>query len=433
MEYGNGMTNQLVWRTLDNKYHDDKFQVEDDNPNVNVAILGRFVSQGERILDVGCGEGKFGYVIRKKNCELIGIDIDESACEIVQKGGNYKQTYIFNVESMDLSNINCQKFREEQSAFDKIALIDILEHVINPTAVILNVLPYLKDGGNLLISVPNINNADIFLNLLRDRFNYSEGGVLDNTHTKYFTKRSFVEWILEINDLYDVSLNCKYIGGTFGYTDYLNKVKEEYPAIYRFIQQNPYFHVIQHLFVIEYHHGKGKYDNETMRKALEEESYDLTDILERLLEGKLSELNSNSEMMILLPNEREIFEKRIQSTESGWKECAANLNEAREKIAEQDKTLITARDKIEEQELALHIARDKMKEQEIALNIAGKKIDELEETLRIAKNKIEEQDDALRIADNKIKEQMETLEDARIFQQKLQKDISSLLAGKRGI
>ena len=53
-------------------------------------------------------------------------------------------------------------------------MIDILEHVINPTRVIENSVRYLKDKGKILISVPNVNNADIFLNLLNDHFNYRE-------------------------------------------------------------------------------------------------------------------------------------------------------------------------------------------------------------------------------------------------------------------
>ena len=116
-----------------------------------------------------------------------------------------------------------RELKKAKILFDKIALIDILEHVINPTAVIENVIPFLKENGKILISVPNVNNGDIFLNLLRDHFNYQQSGVLDNTHTKYFTKRSFLEWISEINENNDFSLDCEYVGSTYGYTDFFRE------------------------------------------------------------------------------------------------------------------------------------------------------------------------------------------------------------------
>ena len=59
MEYGNGETNQLTWKTNDNRYHNADFHVNEDNLNVNVAMLGRLVENGDTVLDIGCGEGKF--------------------------------------------------------------------------------------------------------------------------------------------------------------------------------------------------------------------------------------------------------------------------------------------------------------------------------------------------------------------------------------
>lgn len=54
--------------------------MNEDNDNVNVAILARQVNAESTVLDIGCGEGKFGAMLLNKKCQLYGIDIDSEAC-----------------------------------------------------------------------------------------------------------------------------------------------------------------------------------------------------------------------------------------------------------------------------------------------------------------------------------------------------------------
>ena len=50
MEFGNGKKNQLVWRSSENRYHNEEFKVNEDNDNVNVAILARQVNAESTVL-----------------------------------------------------------------------------------------------------------------------------------------------------------------------------------------------------------------------------------------------------------------------------------------------------------------------------------------------------------------------------------------------
>ena len=61
---------------------------------------------------------------------------------------------------------------------------NILEHLKDPTKLLLNVYPLLADGGKILISVPNVCNMDIIVHLMNGVFNYSVQGILYNTHLK---------------------------------------------------------------------------------------------------------------------------------------------------------------------------------------------------------------------------------------------------------
>ena len=177
--------------------------------------------------------------------------------------------------------------------FDYIAIIDVLEHTINPTKVILEISKYLKDDGMVLISIPNVNNADIALNLLRGNFNYMEAGILDNTHTKYFTKTSFVEWIHEMNEYFaDSFWDCEYLGGIFGLTDYLEQVKQKMPRVFELIQLNPEYNIIQNLFVL--YKRKNRDGIVLLKDLLNEERTDLvkclSDWLERGVDPSLLEV-----------------------------------------------------------------------------------------------------------------------------------------------
>lgn len=249
MNLGNGKTNQLIWKNTDNRYHVENHNIAMDNPNTSFSVLAQQVIPSSVVLDIACGEGRWGDVLKKKNCEIYGIDIDDAAIHYAEKNGAYKKIWYANVEAMDLDSDVYKKLQGLYDRLDYIGLLDILEHTVNPTRVIQNVVPLIKTGKKILISVPNIGHADIFLNLMNGNFNYQEEGILDNTHTKYFTKRSFLQWIKEINESdFGFKLDCTYLGGTFATTEYLNSIERDYPGLYFIIQQNPEFNIIQLLF-----------------------------------------------------------------------------------------------------------------------------------------------------------------------------------------
>jgi len=247
---------------------------------------------------------------------------------------------------------------------------DVLEHLINPSDILSKLVKYLKNEGKILVSVPNVNNADIFLNLLRDHFNYREAGVLDNTHAKYFTKTSFVEWIDEMNDLNDWSMDCKYVGSIYAYTEYLEEIKRSLPALYNFVQLNPYFHVMQHLFVLTFFNAK----NETpqLNQLLSEQPADLTYRLNEIIAK--SEASSDMTDVTILSNERKIMEEQFNVAQKGWEECSEALKQLREYSERKE------RDNIELREALEHSNKDNIELRE-ALEHSNKDNIELKEAL----------------------------------------------------
>ena len=56
---------------------------------------------------------------------------------------------------------------------------------------------FLKPGGVIIISVPNVRNLKVLIPLLLDgRWDYVSSGILDKTHLRFFTKITSIELLL---------------------------------------------------------------------------------------------------------------------------------------------------------------------------------------------------------------------------------------------
>ncbi|MEO7065988.1 MAG: class I SAM-dependent methyltransferase, partial [Rhodanobacter sp.] len=103
-------------------------------------------SAGQKLLDVGCGNGDFLLNARDACWDVVGIDSDPKAIEIAtQRGLNAR------VGSIDL-------FADQFQCFDAITLSHVLEHLHQPKQAILAVHRLLRPGGIIFVDTPNINS-----------------------------------------------------------------------------------------------------------------------------------------------------------------------------------------------------------------------------------------------------------------------------------
>ena len=67
-------------------------------------------------------------------------------------------------------------------------MLDVLEHLTDPVLLLQRVAPVLDDGGWGVISLPNVAHASVRLALLEGRFTYTDVGLLDRTHLRFFDR-----------------------------------------------------------------------------------------------------------------------------------------------------------------------------------------------------------------------------------------------------
>lgn len=105
----------------------------------------RFGKPG-KMLDVGCGSGKFLYNKREKGWETYGVEVNKKAAEF---GRNNAGLNIFGGNLLEAGF--------ESETFDYVRSNHSFEHITNPSEVLNEMYRILKPGGKLMIGVPNIN------------------------------------------------------------------------------------------------------------------------------------------------------------------------------------------------------------------------------------------------------------------------------------
>ena len=64
---------------------------------------------------------------------------------------------------------------------------DIIEHLREPEQVMRKAAAWLRPGGAVLLSTPNVGHISIIEGLLSGHWTYEASGILDRTHLKFFT------------------------------------------------------------------------------------------------------------------------------------------------------------------------------------------------------------------------------------------------------
>ena len=155
-----------------------RYDWSSDDPAEVAGTLRALMPSRARVLDVGCGTGAVTLVAnRDKDNEVWGIEPDPERAAVAAERG-------INVACGMLDH----EFVRHHAPFDVVMLADVLEHVAAPADLLRLAASALKPGGLALLSVPNVAHWTMRLHLLRGRFDYTETGIRDVTHLRWFTE-----------------------------------------------------------------------------------------------------------------------------------------------------------------------------------------------------------------------------------------------------
>lgn len=144
------------------------------------------VEPKSRVLDVGCGLGDLAAALAEKDCSVVGIELDREMVSEARK--KCKKVIQADVEKL-------RRLPFPRKHFDVMIFSDVLEHLRKPDIVLSRFRDYLSDDGYAVIAIPNIAFLSTRLSLLLGKFRYTEIGILDRTHLRFFTLRTAKELV----------------------------------------------------------------------------------------------------------------------------------------------------------------------------------------------------------------------------------------------
>jgi 2-polyprenyl-3-methyl-5-hydroxy-6-metoxy-1,4-benzoquinol methylase len=151
-------------------------------------MIGQVPPDARRILDVGCATGAFAAGLkaawseRGAPLEIWGVELDPAAAD--------RAEVLDRVVTGDAVAVAADL---PAGHFDVVVLNDILEHLVAPEDLLAALRPLLVPGGCVVASLPNVRHFPHLWDLVvRGRWEYTDEGILDRTHLRFFTRASMV-------------------------------------------------------------------------------------------------------------------------------------------------------------------------------------------------------------------------------------------------
>jgi 2-polyprenyl-3-methyl-5-hydroxy-6-metoxy-1,4-benzoquinol methylase len=159
-----------------------------ENERRDVARL--VPERAQRILDVGCGSGKLGALLKTDHPHRHVTGMEMNTTVAAEAGSVLDAVVVGDIQHMSLPF--------PSGSFDCIIFADVLEHTVDPASILRTVRPLLAPEGIIVCSIPNMRHYTAILQLIRKGWEYTDYGLFDRTHLRFFSRRS-MERLLQEN------------------------------------------------------------------------------------------------------------------------------------------------------------------------------------------------------------------------------------------
>jgi 2-polyprenyl-3-methyl-5-hydroxy-6-metoxy-1,4-benzoquinol methylase len=153
---------------------------------VEQAVL-RHTKPGDAIFEGGVSSGYLARRFVDAGRRVDGAEIDpQAAGQAMEVCG---RVWVGDLSQLDVGQL--------ESNYQLLLFADTLEHLPDPPAVLRRLKTRLDPAGTLVVSLPNVANWAIRLGLLAGRFRYTDRGILDRTHLRFYTQKTAVQMLAE--------------------------------------------------------------------------------------------------------------------------------------------------------------------------------------------------------------------------------------------
>ena len=161
--------------------------LEPDNnyySKTRLEVLKHVPASVHTLLDVGCGAGFFARALKQRqNAEVWGVELNTDVAAQAKD----------NVDRLLVGDVTVLVDDLPDDYFDCIVCNDVLEHIYDPSALLRKFRSKLKKTGLLICSIPNVRFIRVLKDLLlKKQWEYTQAGILDITHVRFFTQASMI-------------------------------------------------------------------------------------------------------------------------------------------------------------------------------------------------------------------------------------------------
>lgn len=156
------------------------FRYPDPADHERREILPWVPEEARLVVDVGCGHGRLGELLRRPGRTVVGIEPDPTLARAA--GRRLDQVLAGRAEDM-LPTLG--------RPVDCFVFADVLEHLVEPEALLRRARGHLADDGVVVASVPNSAWAPVLRDLAAGHWEPTLAGVQARDHLRPFTPASF--------------------------------------------------------------------------------------------------------------------------------------------------------------------------------------------------------------------------------------------------
>jgi 2-polyprenyl-3-methyl-5-hydroxy-6-metoxy-1,4-benzoquinol methylase len=163
------------------------YELDLNNKN-SLSVIVSKIRAGSTVLEFGPANGRMTrYLKEVLCCKIYGVEID---AEAAQESSVFTEKMVVD----DIENLSWLS-KYGNLRFDVIVFADVLEHLHDPLSVLSHAATLLQEEGDMYVSLPNITHNAIIMELFKEAFHYRNAGLLDSTHIRFFSKKSFSDLI----------------------------------------------------------------------------------------------------------------------------------------------------------------------------------------------------------------------------------------------
>ena len=171
---------------------------------LNLKLLDAIPPKARRVLELGCANGLLGRRFKELHPGVQWCGVDVSADAVAAAAQHLDRAVQIDLDSADLSVLG--------GGFDVIVIGDLLEHLRDPGRVLSALYDLGSDDARIACCLPNMGHLSVIERLVAGDISYDAAGLLDRTHTRFYTPSSafktFLDsgWLPHLKDQYRFKL-----------------------------------------------------------------------------------------------------------------------------------------------------------------------------------------------------------------------------------